>query len=303
MGKVMILGARGMLGHKLCQLLPESGHQVLAVVRQSPGELERFPEIFGKVEIMGGLDVLDDSALARAIGEAQPDFIVNAVGIVKQLAEANNALLSVGINSYLPHKLARLADRHGAKVIHISTDCIFSGAVGSYTEDSPSDATDMYGKSKFLGETDKTETAAVTLRTSFIGREIHKPTHGLVEWFLSQQGRTTGGFTRAIYTGLTSFELVNVIEKIISTGSEVFGRGTLQVASEPINKYDLLCLIRDICKLDIKIEPTDEFFCDRSMVMKSFTEAIGYKTPSWEKMIRKMNEDIQKIPYEKYLST
>lgn len=286
-----------MLGHKLSQLLPDKGCEVVGTIRQDPADLERFSAIFGRVEIIGGLDVMDVSAVDRTIRQVQPDFIVNAIGIVKQLAEADNALLSVGINSYLPHKLAQLARRYNAKLIHISTDCVFSGKAGSYTETSPSDAEDLYGKSKFLGETDASEASAVTLRTSFIGREIHRPTHGLVEWFLSQVGQTVGGFGRAIYTGLTSVELVNVISQIITGDGKILGRGVFQVASEPINKYDLLCLIREVCKLDIEIEKKDDFFCDRSMIMGPFTEATGYVAPSWEEMIRQMHEDNQKTPY------
>lgn len=289
-----------MLGHKLCQLLPDKGCEIIGTIRQVPGDLGRFSAIFDRVEIIGGLDVMDDSALEQTIRQVQPDYIINAIGIVKQLKEAHNALLSVGINSYLPHKLAQLAERYNAKLIHISTDCVFSGKDGNYTEASPSDAEDLYGKSKFLGETGAGETSAVTLRTSFIGREIHRPTHGLVEWFLSQVSQTVGGFSRAIYTGLTSVELVNVIAKIIN--AENFTSGVFQVASDPVNKYDLLCLIRDIFALDIKIEKKDEFFCDRSMVMGPFTEVTGYIALSWETMIRQMYEDIQKTPYEEFLA-
>ncbi len=300
MSKVLVLGARGMLGHKLCQLLPEKGCDVVATIRQAPADLERCSEVFSGVEIIGGLDVMDDSALAGTVNRVKPDYIVNAIGIVKQLKEAHNALLSVGINSYLPHKLARLARESGAKLIHISTDCVFSGKTGAYTEASPSDAEDLYGKSKFLGETDPGETAAVTLRTSFIGREIHRPTHGLVEWFLSQAGQTVGGFSRAIYTGLTSFELANVIANVIGDDGKKLS-GVYQVASQPINKFDLLCLIRDIYQLDVEIEKKDEFFCDRSMIMGPFTEKTGYVTPSWETMIRQMYDDSQATPYDGFL--
>jgi dTDP-4-dehydrorhamnose reductase len=287
-----------MLGHKLCQLLPQMGHEVVGTVRQDPAELADYGEVYSHCRLIGPVDVLDDAQLDATLADQEPDAIINAVGVVKQLKEANNALLSVGINSYLPHKLAQLAARYEARLVHISTDCVFSGQKGAYREDDPSDAEDLYGRSKFLGETDETETAAVTLRTSFIGRELHRPTHGLIEWFLSQQGQQIKGFTRAIYTGLTSIELVRVIERVIREHDTL--RGVYQVASQPITKYDLLQLAREAMGVDVRIEPDESFFCDRSMVMDRFVEATGYQPPTWAEMVRQLGED--PTPYDRYFT-
>ncbi len=288
-----------MLGHKLCQKLAGHGHSVVGAIRKDPSSLGGFAEVFSGVELMGGVDVLDDNALLSAFDKARPDFVVNAVGIVKQLEAANNAYLSVAINSLLPHRLAILCAEKNARLFHISTDCVFDGERGGYTETDFSDARDLYGKSKFLGETDDTETAAITLRTSIIGRELHRPTHGLLEWFLSQAGKTTKGFADAIYTGFPTGELAEVIAMLIRDHPGL--HGLYQVASNPINKYDLLRLIKDIYGLDVQIDRDDAFHCDRSMKMQSFTDVTGYTAPTWEQLIRQMHEDA--TPYDSWFAT
>lgn len=294
MSRLLILGARGMLGHTLCHVLSHRGHEVVGTVRQDPAEVERFGEVFGRCRLLGPIDVLDNAALEQAVREIEPEAIVNAVGVVKQLKEAHSPLLSVGINAYLPHKLARLAEDHHSRLVHISTDCVFSGRKGHYTEDDPSDAEDLYGRSKALGETVEAEPRAVTLRTSFIGRELHRPTHGLLEWFLAQQGGQVRGFTRAIYTGLTSRALCDVIEHVIEKHPGL--AGTWQVASEPINKFDLLMKIRDAMGLDVQIDPDEEFACDRSLSGERFARATGWAVPDWDAMVAGLAEET--LPYE-----
>lgn len=289
MEKVLVLGGGGMLGHKLCQLLPALGFEVATTVRRDPGEYRRFRTVFDDVTIIPGVDALDDASINRALREFDPQAIVNCVGIIKQLKEAHDPLVSVGINSYLPHRLAKICEQQERKLIHISTDCVFNGKKGNYREDNPSDAEDLYGKSKFLGETLDNEPAALTLRTSIIGRELTEPGHGLLEWFLSQQGKKVRGFSRAIYTGFTTHELANVIAMVIRKHPRL--SGLCQVASEPINKYDLLCLIREVYGVSIEIDRDEAFAIDRSMVMDRFPRETGYVPPDWASMIRAMHDD------------
>lgn len=294
MSKVMVLGAGGMLGHKLCQTLSNCGHEVFGVIRKEPDHLRRFSEVYSRTQLIGGVDALNDAALQQLFKEFKPAFLVNCVGIVKQLAEAENAYLSVAINSYLPHRLVRLCNDHGARLIHISTDCVFSGTRGNYTESDPSDAVDLYGKSKFLGETTAADSCAVTLRTSFIGRELHRPTHGLVDWFLAQQKKQIKGFSKAIYTGFTSIELSKVIGRLIERRQPL--SGLYQTASTPITKFDLLQMLRVKYKMDVDIQRDEAFQCDRSMRADRFESATGYVTPSWSQMIQEMHDD--PTPYE-----
>lgn len=287
MSKVLVLGAGGMLGHKLCQCLSE--HEIIGTVKKDTEFYNKYNYIFKNVTLIGGVDVLDNQKLEQTIRNVAPDVIINCIGIVKQLKEANNAFLSVAINSYLPHKLATLCADVGIRLITISTDCVFDGTRGGYRENDFANARDLYGKSKFLGETTSEETAAVTLRTSFIGRELTTPTHGLIEWFLAQHKKTVRGFEKAVYTGFTSIELASIIALIIKNYPDIYG--VYQVASKPITKYNLLCLVKEIFDLDVNIFGDKDFCCDLSLSMDRFTQTTGYIAPSWEEMIRTMYKD------------
>lgn len=276
-----------MLGHKLCQCLSE--HEIIGTVRKDTGFYDKYHQIFKNVNLIGEVDVLDNEKLEQTIRNVVPDVIINCIGIVKQLKEANNAFLSIAINSLLPHKLAILCADIGSRLITISTDCVFDGTRGGYRENDFSNARDLYGKSKFLGETTSDETAAVTLRTSFIGRELLTPTHGLFEWFLAQQKKTVRGFEKAIYSGFTSIELARIIALIIKNYPDIWG--VYHVASKPISKYNLLHLVKEIFELDVNITRNKDFCCDLRLNMDKFTQTTGYIAPSWEEMIRKMYKD------------
>ena len=287
MSRVLVLGAGGMLGHKLCQCLSE--HEIIGTVKKDTGFYDKYHHIFKNVRLIGGVDVLDNEKLEQTIRNVAPDVIINCIGIVKQLKEANNAFLSIAINSLLPHKLAILCADIGTRLITISTDCVFDGNRGGYRENDFSDARDLYGKSKFLGETASEETAAVTLRTSFIGRELMTPTHGLIEWFLAQQNKTVRGFEKAVYSGFTSIELARIIALIIKNYPDICG--VYQVASKPITKYNLLHLVKEIFELDVNITSDKDFCCNLSLNMDRFTQTTGYIAPSWEEMIHMMYKD------------
>ena len=294
MTRVLVLGAGGMLGHKLCQMLPRMDFEVAATVRKPAEFYQAHGELFSGVELIGGVDATDFGGLEAAVRGWKPDAVINCIGIIKQLREAKNPIISIEINSLLPHRLAVLCGEIGARFIQISTDCVFSGEKGSYRESDESDARDLYGRTKFLGETTKDETAAITLRTSIVGREISESRHGLLEWFFSQAslpGNTINGFTKAIYTGFTTAEMVRIMAMIIREHPEL--SGVYHAASEPINKFDLLCMIRDVMGLDIQIESNTGFLCDRSLVMDRFAAATGYTAPSWREMIEEFSRDCE----------
>lgn len=287
--RILILGAGGLLGHKLCQLLSKEHYDVYGTFHQSATFYRRYKSIFNNVHLLENVDVLDEAGLNHIITSIRPDVIINAVGIVKQIAAAHDHYLSVGINSFLPHRLAKVCERIDSRLIHISTDCVFDGKDGYYTEASPSNCTDLYGKSKFLGETAEDEKHAITLRTSIIGHELKRPTHGLLEWAILEKGRTVKGFKNAFYTGFSTPELTKIIQLLIEKYPRL--SGTYHVASHRISKYDLLQMINKQYKLNLTILPEDSFCCDRSLVMERFSDITHYQSPTWEVMIKEMFED------------
>lgn len=291
MGRIAILGAAGMLGHKVCQAF--AGHERIGFVRRPAARYADYGRVFEGVELVGGIDALRGDFLEEALRRRAPDAIVNCVGLVKQNEEAEDPYLAVSLNSLLPHRLARLAAELGARLVHISTDCVFDGSRGGYRESDRSDATDLYGRSKALGETTPGQAAAVTLRTSFIGRELGRPTHGLLEWLLSQDG-AVNGFAGSIYSGLTALELAAVIRQVVEGHPQL--AGVYQVGGAPISKYDLLRLVAEAYGLGIEIRRVEEPVIDRSLVTEAFRQATGYEAPSWREMIVKTFED--PTPYD-----
>jgi len=287
--KIIILGVAGMLGHKLCQQLASEGREVIGTLRGNAALADRHPDVFGRTRLITGIDVLDWTVLRQLVERERPAAVINCVGLVKQLETANNLRLAVGLNAYLPQVLEQICGGIGARLVHFSTDCVFSGERGRYREADLSDAKDIYGKSKFLGETAGAEGDAVTIRSSIIGRELTRPTHGLVEWFLAQRGKTVSGYARAIYTGFSTREMARIVAMLLDRARPL--RGTYNVASAPISKFDLLHIVRDAYGADTLITPDEEFFCDRSLVMDRFTEETGYVAPSWPDMVRDMAED------------
>ena len=261
--KVLVLGASGMLGNAVLRLFAQSaGYEVVGSAR-STSTLRLLPEELSD-RVICGVDVEHIDSLTSLFAKARPDVVINCIGLVKQLAEADDPLVAIPINALLPHRLARLCDVAGARLVHVSTDCVFSGARGMYTEADLPDAKDLYGRSKYLGEVDYPH--AITLRTSIIGHEL-AGAHSLVGWFLSQRD-TVKGFTRAIFSGLPTVELARVIRDHVLPYPEL--RGLYHVSAEPINKFDLLMLIAKAYGKTIDITTDDTLVIDRSLDSSRF---------------------------------
>jgi dTDP-4-dehydrorhamnose reductase len=287
--RVLILGATGMLGHKLYQQF-QGRFDVFATARQSLSGYADFG-IFQEGQIIKGVDAFNFDSVAAAVAKVQPDVVINCIGVIKQLEAAKDPIISLTINSLFPHRVANLCRAAGIRFIHVSTDCVFNGRKGMYTEADPSDAEDLYGRTKFLGEVDYE--GCLTLRTSIIGRELGAPT-GLVDWFLSNQGGKVRGFRRAIYTGFTTIALSAIIANILEQRPQL--SGVYQASSQPINKYDLLLLIRSAFNANIEIEPFDDFVLDRSLDSARFRTQTDFTPPTWEQMIQEMAND--SAPYD-----
>jgi dTDP-4-dehydrorhamnose reductase len=289
--KILILGVTGMLGHTLLRKL--SPHfQVRGTVRNQEEIKHFFPEKY-HTQIITGIDALQIDTVNKAITELKPDLVINCIGIIKQLKEAKNPILSISLNALFPHQLAQICTENSAKMLHISTDCVFDGQRGDYQETDFPNATDLYGRTKLLGEVHELENC-LTLRTSIIGHEL-KGKFGLLEWFLAQEGNTKG-FKNAIYTGFTTTEMAKIIiSKII--GSPML-HGLYQVASWAINKYDLLKIIAKIYHKEIDIQPYEDFFCNRSLIGERFNNDTTYQSPTWEQMIKEMYVDWEEAKAE-----
>lgn len=281
--KVLVLGASGMLGNAVFRFLAQMrNYEVIGTVR-SHASLFSFAEVL-QCGLRHGVDIDNFDALAGILGQERPSVVINCVGVVKQLAAASDPLLAMPVNSLLPHRLARLCALGGARLVHVSTDCVFQGTKGRYTEEDVPDAQDLYGRSKLLGEVDYEN--AITLRTSIIGHEL-KGAHGLVDWFLSQHG-SVRGFSRAIFSGLPTVELARVIAELVIPRNDL--RGVYHVSAEPISKLDLLRLVAQSYNSSTTIVPDESVVIDRSLDSTLFRCVTGYSPPGWAELISAMHE-------------
>lgn len=278
--KILVLGGAGMLGHRLFLDLKRR-HDVRVTLRRGVEDYAACG-LFDASSAYGGVDASNVRDVADVVARFQPEAIVNCIGVVKQLAAAKESIPSIEINSLLPHRLALLARDAGARLVHFSTDCVFSGRKGCYSEDDVPDAEDLYGRSKLLGEVG--EPGCITLRTSLIGHELGRNT-SLVEWFLAQPGPVRG-FRKAIFSGFTTSEMARIVDMMLTRHPDA--HGVWHVSSEPIDKYTLLGMIREQYGLETGIVPDDEFRCDRSLDSERFRKRFDYRPPSWESMIAEM---------------
>lgn len=282
-GRVLVLGASGMLGNAVMRLFSQSpGFDVVGAARSSSLKKHVSEEIAQKLII--GHDVENQDSLVDLFERVRPDCVINCVGLVKQLAQANDPIQAIPINALLPHRLARLCSLVSARLIHVSTDCVFSGSKGNYTESDFPDADDLYGRSKYLGEVDYPH--AITLRTSIIGHELDGA-RSLIGWFLAQTGGVKG-YKRALFSGLPTVEIARVIRDHVIPHPEL--HGLYHVSAEPINKFDLLTLVAQTYGKTIDIRADDQLVIDRSLDSTRFQQATGFAPKPWPELLRTMRD-------------
>jgi dTDP-4-dehydrorhamnose reductase len=283
MTRVLILGVTGMLGNAVFkEFSADTRFDVWGTLR-TPAGCRYFPHAKPD-RLLTGIDVLNHDALVGVMEAIRPDIVINCVGLIKQLADASDPLIALPVNSLLPHRLARLCDVARARLIHVSTDCVFAGRKGSpYLETDTSDAEDLYGKSKYLGELHGFPNA-ITLRTSIIGHELASA-HGLVDWFLSQE-RQVNGYARAIFSGLPTVELARIMRDVVVPALAL--SGLFHVSAQPISKLDLLRLVAEVYEKNITIVSDENFVIDRSLDSTRFTSTTGYVAPAWPALIAEM---------------
>jgi dTDP-4-dehydrorhamnose reductase len=280
--KILVLGATGMLGNAVFRYMSDDPElQVWGTIQNATGK-RYFTETL-QPYLIANVNVLDFDTLAGVFEQIRPNAVVNCIGLIKQLADAKDPLSALPINAMLPHRLAKICALSGARLIHVSTDCVFSGRAGMYTETDPSDADDLYGKSKYIGELHDSP-HAITLRTSIIGHELSSRV-GLIDWFLAQEG-SVKGYAKAVFSGLPTVELARIIRTFVLTNPDL--SGLYHVSAAPIDKYSLLRLVAEVYQKTVAIVPNEAVRIDRSLDSTRFRQATGYKPPSWPELILMM---------------
>jgi len=280
--RVLVLGASGMLGNAMLRVMGGQENWTVYGTLRSPNPA--LQALAPQAQLLHGIHADQPDSLLAAFTQSRPQVVINCVGLVKQLASSDDPLEAIPINALLPHRLARLCKLAQARMIHISTDCVFSGSQGNYRESDIPDAEDLYGRSKLIGEV--CDRHAVTLRTSIIGHELGRD-HGLIGWFLSQQGRVKG-YAEAIFSGLPTCELARVVRDYVIPNTDL--HGLYHVAGKPISKHDLLHIVNRIYGKALQVEPDDRVKINRSLDGSRFKEATGYVAPAWPELIAQMHE-------------
>lgn len=283
---ILLLGASGLIGHRIFIELGARSHDVHGLML---GPVERFSTtgLFNEKNATGGIDLAEFDQLLPVLADRKPEVIINCCGITRRRPEVNNAVRAISVNAILPHKLADWAGEAGARVVHLSTDCVFDGKLGNYDEDAPISGEDQYGRTKGLGELWYDHT--VTLRTSFIGQELQHHSE-LLDWFLGQRGKTIRGFTRAMYSGFSTIQCARMIVDIIENNPDLSGLYNMSMA-QPVSKFDLLSMANKAYGIGAEIIPEAEFSKDASLDGSKLRNLIGLKSPSWETMMQELADD------------
>lgn len=281
--KILVLGITGMLGSTVFrQIHGDSRYEVWGSLRHPSGARHFSEDLHGS--LISNVDVLDHDSLVAVMSRVRPDVVINCIGLIKQLSDAKDPLSALPINAMLPHRIAKLCAISDTRLIHISTDCVFSGGKGLYTEADVSDAEDLYGKSKYIGELHN-DANAVTLRTSIIGHELGSH-YSLVDWFLSQAGPVKG-YEKAVFSGLPTVELARVIRDYVIPNPAL--TGLYHVSSNPIDKFSLLQILAKVYEKKIDIVPDNQVSIDRSLDSSKFQSESGYRPPSWLELVELMH--------------
>ncbi len=240
--------------------------------------------------IVAGVRAEDLSSVERALDRSGAEVAVNCIGLVKQLASGADPAAMVAANALFPQQLAAACRERAVRLVHVSTDCVFSGRRGGYTESDLPDPEDLYGRSKLAGEPEGS--GVLTLRTSMIGREL-AGSHGLLEWFLAQKGEVRG-FTRAVFTGPTAPVLSRAICDLIEDHPRL--EGTWHLGAEPITKHELMLLLRDTFQHDVEIVPDGKLKIDRSLNSSRLRSTTGWEAPSWPEMVAELSSRTSEPP-------
>lgn len=281
--RILVLGANGMLGHQVARRLAQDA-EVWATVRNAPSAT--LTELVQGATLLGGISAEVPESVVAALRSARPETVINCIGIVKQHAAAREAIPSIRVNALFPHQLAGLCRLGGTRLLHLSTDCVFSGRRGAYREDDEPDPEDLYGRTKLLGEV--TDEGALTMRTSMIGWQFSGST-GLLEWLADHRDGRVDGYRNAVFSGLTTATLSDVIAEVVHRQSAL--EGLYHVSAAPISKHNLLEGVVRGLGWSATVVPKDEPVIDRSLDSEVFQKETGWTPPEWDDMIARLAEE------------
>lgn len=279
--KVLVLGAAGMLGNAIFRYFASADICSVIGTTRSSKSISLFPNNM-QDRLVSGIEINNNDAFVKLFAEVKPDVVINCIGMVKQLAEADDPLVALPINSLFPHRLAKICKDWDSRLIHMSTDCVFTGKKGMYTEEDVTDSQDLYGVSKRLGEVNYPNT--ITLRTSIIGHELNG-NRSLIDWFLSQEG-SVQGYTRAVFSGLPTVAIAELIRNHVIPNPDL--SGIYHVSAAPIDKFTLLSLVSSIYGKEIDIIKDDSLIIDRSLDSSKLKKASGYSPAAWVDLVKMM---------------
>lgn len=290
--RIAVLGAGGMLGHKVYEVLRAEYPDTFAVFRKCPAHYSRLP-LFDHQHMRGAFDARQFSKFDGYLRSLQPDLVINCIGLTtRKLGEQRESDILV-VNSVLPHKLKEWCEANGASLIHFSTDCVFSGKSGPYSQSDLRDAKDLYGQSKALGEVEGVK--CLTIRSSIIGLEIEGKTE-LLEWFLSQKGREVRGFSRVMYSGVTTLTMAQTVLKLLQANTPL--SGIQQLASQPISKFDLLSLANEIFGNRCSIRSVETPESNKVLIPSDYFNKNDVHTPSWRQQLQAVADEV--VKYERW---
>lgn len=282
MKKIFVLGASGMLGHKVLEILSTyPDFDVYGTVTNKSSFAGCLPLKFEN-KIFENIFADKIETIENLVKSEKPDVIINCIGIIKQHKDIG-VEESIRINALLPHLLSDLGVKYGFRLINIATDCVFDGQKGNYLESDLPTCHDIYGMTKFLGEVVEKKNI-LTLRTSIIGHEL-KYNISLIDWFLIQEGEVKG-YKNAIFSGFTTLEFSKLLAEKIIPNDELFGLH--QISVDPISKYDLLNIVKNVYKKNLNIVLDEEIKIDRSLNSELFKKEIGYIAPNWDYLVLEM---------------
>lgn len=285
--RILILGGNGMIGHKMYQVISKEFDDVWVLLKK-PLDQVHSSEIFKTDKVIESFNLVHFDKLSKVLNNLMPDLIINAAGITIRRGINDNILNSILINSALPHFLDNWVKSNNKRLIHFSTDCVFSGKKGFYSEFSATDAEDTYGKTKGLGEVISSNT--ITLRGSMIGRELENKTE-LLEWFLNQNEHSVKGYNKVIYSGITTIRMAKYVLQILNKHPNM--NGIYNVSSINISKFELVKLFNQYFNKKCFIIADDSYISNKDLDSTKFYLETGFEKPNWSELIEELASDCE----------